>query len=347
MSKGSLWGLNFVLKKFFFVFFLVFAKMSREITVFSVRNNQHVCHNCLTRVQEYFLKNFFWRSSFFLHWALRDFLCHFGNNLSVPLSVLLSVCHLDQFVVKDFLSKTFFSYQFRILIEVDQSVFVIFSAKLTTLHSKSPMDQFEDIKPFRKSFVHLSVADLVRKSKSYFSENNRQVRQNCLPRVQGDLLKKFFWKKIVFYFIIGHWAIFFCHFDKILLLPFSVLLSVCQKDQFVVKSFCPSFFSPIIFGYWSQIYRSLFIFFPTKSTTLHSTSPGVNLRTYNRFVKTLFVSFIFCVPWANKSRLFSRKQSAGLSKLLTTCPRWFLKKFFWKSSLFIIGLWASCFCHFY
>ena len=342
MSKGSLWGLNFVLKKFFFVFFLVFAKMSREITVFSVRNNQHVCHNCLTRVQEYFLKNFFWRSSFFLHWALRDFLCHFGNNLSVPLSVLLSVCHLDQFVVKDFLSKTFFSYQFRILIEVDQSVFVIFSAKLTTLHSKSPMDQFEDIKPFRKSFVHLSVADLVRKSKSYFSENNRQVRQNCLPRVQGDLLKKFFFGKSSFFIsslsIERDFSVSstnFCHSGC----QYCLLSVSCSNLMW--NFFYRIYFSAIIFRHWAKINRFLTKVFSAKvKKTAFYESKGSFWGHQTVLTNICLFHLSFGHLESKNKSFFFGKRSAGLSKTLPRVQGDFSKKNFLKSFFFSFHHWT-------
>ena len=56
-----------------------------------------------------FCREFFSKKIFFYliigHWS--TFVCHFDENLSVPLSVLLSVCHLDHFVVKKNLSNFF------------------------------------------------------------------------------------------------------------------------------------------------------------------------------------------------------------------------------------------------
>ena len=60
---------------------------------------------------------------------------------------------------------------------------------------------------------------------------------------KGLLCREFFPKNFSF-FIIGHWATFVCHFDEILSVPMSVLLSVCQLDQFVVKKVSSNFFSP-------------------------------------------------------------------------------------------------------
>ena len=83
-----------------------------------------------------------------------------------------------------------------------------------------------------------------RRNNGFFCQKyNRQICDICLPRIQEHFLKKFFLKKF-FFFIIGHWATFVCHFDEILSVQMSVLLSVCQFDQFVVKKFLSdNFFS--------------------------------------------------------------------------------------------------------
>ena len=186
------------------------------------------------------------------------------------------------------------------------SPFLVFLAKLTTLHSTSPRDQFEDIKPFWQTFVcfiyHLRT--LTKKVK-VFSRKQSAVLSKLLTTCPGWFFEEFFFGKVLFLFIIGLSASFFvfctnfCRSGR----QYCFLFVNCTSLWW--NSLCQNIFSPIIFGYWSQVYQSLLKFFSTKLTTLHSTSPRVNLGTKNRFVKTLFVSFIICVPWPRKSRLFS------------------------------------------
>ena len=123
-------------------FFHVLPKLNGEITDFFVKKTigkfvtfpYHVS-------KKIFWRSFFWKSSFFFiigHWA--TFVCHFDEILSVQMSVLLSAGQLDQIVVKKFLSNIFFSINYRHWSQIDQSLFEIFSAKLTTLHSTGPRD---------------------------------------------------------------------------------------------------------------------------------------------------------------------------------------------------------------
>ena len=71
-SKGSIWGHKTVLSKLC-LFHLSFAYLERKNPGFFPKYNQQVCHNCLPRVQDCFLRKFFWKVSFFHHWALSDF----------------------------------------------------------------------------------------------------------------------------------------------------------------------------------------------------------------------------------------------------------------------------------
>ena len=117
--------------------------------------------------------------------------------------------------------------------------------------------------------------------------------------------------------------------------PPSVLLSFCQLHQFVVKFFGSN-------NFFSHHFRilianlSVFVhFFPTKLTTLHSTSPGDQFEHIKPFWQTV-VCFIYHLRTLSKKiKAFFQKQSAGVSKLLTTCPRWFFEEVFcWKISFF-------------
>ena len=107
----------------FCLFFQWFLESERRNNgFFSSKNNRQICHNCLPRVQEDFVKIFFWKSSFFHHWALSGFCMSFQRKFVGPLSVLLSVCQFGQFVVKK-ISSNFFPHYFRTSI-ANWSVFV-------------------------------------------------------------------------------------------------------------------------------------------------------------------------------------------------------------------------------
>ena len=271
-------------------------------------------------IEEVFNGNFF----LYHHWALNEFFCRFCELLSVGSSVLLSVCQLPQFKVKIFLSKRFFSHHFRTFSK-NQFFFDTFSENLAELHSTIPKDHFEGLTLFW------------------------QICHNCLPRVQADILLRFvFWKKFFFYFIFGYGATFFGHFDGNLSVPLSVLFSVCQLDQFVVKKFLSKSFFPTIFGHRSQKFRSLFeIFFGQVDDTAFYESKGSiwGQKTVLSKLSLLHLSFAYL---EGKSQGFFQRTVSRFVKTANHVSKMILwRSFFWKSSLFIIGLWASCFCHFY
>ena len=184
----------------------------------------------------------------------------------------------------------FFSHYFWTFNEILSVVFETFPVNLTKLHSTSPKDQFGVITLFWQSFClcffsrsskieqRINGFFFVKKQSASFS----QLLTTCPRRFFEEFLSSF----------VGHWATFVCHFDKNLSVPFSVLLSVCQLNQFVVENFCSKFFSPINFGHWSQIYQSLFKFFGAKLTTLISTSPNDQFEDLKPFWQ-FFVCFIY------------------------------------------------------
>ena len=129
------------------------------------------------------------------------------ESLLVPLSVLVSICQLDRIVVKKPLSTISFSRQFWTLI-ANWSVMVrFFLGQVDDTAFYESKGSICGHKTVLKSFClfHLSIADLEQKQQGFFPENKLQGCQNCLPRVQGDLLKIFFWKK--FFFLFHHWAL--------------------------------------------------------------------------------------------------------------------------------------------
>ena len=175
--------------------------MNGEITVFFrqkiigkfVTAAYHVSKNILWR---FFLK----KKLFFIigHWA--TLVCHFDENLSVPMSVLLSVCQLDQFVVKK-VSSNFFLHKLQTLI-ANWSVFVrFFSAKLTTLPFTSPRYQFDEGKTFCQIFVcfiyHLRT--LSQKIEAFFRKTFGRVVKIDHHVSRGIFCREFFFEKFSFF----------------------------------------------------------------------------------------------------------------------------------------------------
>ena len=107
-SKVSIWRKKNVLTNLC-LFHLSFADLEQKNQGFFrktigsvVKMADHVSKEIFCR--EFFSKKFFFYFSIG-HWA--NVFCHFDGSLSVPLSVLFSVCQLDQFLVNKCLSKLF------------------------------------------------------------------------------------------------------------------------------------------------------------------------------------------------------------------------------------------------
>ena len=253
------------------------------------------------------------------------------------MSVLLSVCQLDQFVVKKFLSNIFFLHQLQTLI-ANWSVFVrISSAKLTTLPFTSPRYQFDERKTFWQIFVcfiyHLRT--LSKKIKAFFGKQSAALSKWLTTCPRRFFAKNFFFKKVLFLF--QHWALSerFLSFRRKFVGPV-VSTAFCLSLRPVCgEKILSNFFFSISYGHVSQNYWSLLKFFSAKLTTLLSTSPKDQFE-----VKLLLWKVFVCfLSFSNIEReingFFVGKQIAVLSKLLTTCQGDLLKIFlFWKSSFF-------------
>ena len=173
-----------------------------------------------------------------------------------------------------------------------------------------------------------------------FSENNRQGCQNCSPRVQGDLLKNFFGKKLFFYFIIGHWASFFVISTKFLSVGSTVLLSVCQLHQFVLKFFVSkNFFSQQFWILIANLSVFVQVFFNQVDDTVFYESERSIWRQTIVLTKFFISFFILREHWTKKNGFFGGKQLAGLSNLLTICQGNPLKSFFVQIGSFFAHHW--------
>ena len=267
------------------------------------------------------------------------------------MSVLLSVCHLDQFVVKRF-CLIFFLHQLQTLI-ANWSVFVrIFFGQVDDTafyESKVSIWRSKNVLP-NLCLFHLSFADLEQKNQGFFRKTIGSVVKMAYHVSKEIFCREFFFsKKFFFYFSIGHWANFFCQFDGNLSAPLSLLFSVCQMDQFVVKTLLSKNFFPNIFGHWSQNDQSLFDFFSARLTTLHSTGARDQFEELRPFWKTL-VCFIYHLrTLSQKIKAFFRKTIDRFVKIAHHVSKWiFCREFFSKKFFFylIIGHWATFVCHF-
>ena len=193
---------------------------------------------------------------------------------------------------------------------------------------------------------YVSFADLEPKNQGFFSENNRQGCQNCSPRVHGDILQGFFFRKVFFYLIIGHWSTFVCHFDGKLSLPLSVLFSVCQLDQFLVKNVCRKFF----LHHLRTFSKDLSVFFRKSFGQLNKTAFHVSRgKIWGQNIvltKMLFV-FFHVLPKLNGeiTVFFCQKNNRQICHIcLPRIQEDFLKKFF-LIKFFFFHHWAlSNFC---
>ena len=182
-----------------------------------------------------FWRIFFSKISFSIigHWA--TFVCWKIVGPVVSTGFYLSirpVCGEKTFVIDFFLPS---------ILDTDRKLIShgsnFFWAKLTTLHSTSPSDQFVDIKPFWQTFVcfiyHLWT--LSKKIKGVFRKTNCRVVKTAYHVSKVICWRSFYWK----FFLYHHWALneFFCRFCELLSVGSSVLLSVCQLPQFKVKIF--------------------------------------------------------------------------------------------------------------
>ena len=104
-----------------------------------------------------------------------------------------------------------------------------------------------------------SFSNSERKKKIFLVGNQLPGLSNLLTISQGDLLKSFFFEKVLFLLFIDTWAIFFLAFRQNFLcgvVKTALCLSiatVCGK-----KIFCQNWFSLIIFGHSETICRFFF-----------------------------------------------------------------------------------------
>ena len=221
-SKGSIWGLKAFLTKFCLIY-LSFADLEPNNHGFFPENNRQGCQNCSPRVQGCILQGDFFQRIFFRKSSFSISALGIERIFSViSTEICRSRCQYCFLFVnmtslwwKNFCQKIFFTTFLDIHPKIISLRSNFFSAKLTTLLSTSPKDQFEDITSFWQSFCLFFqwFLESERRNNGFFSsKNNRQICHNCLPRVQEDFVKIFFWK--VLFFIIGHWATSVCHFDK-------------------------------------------------------------------------------------------------------------------------------------
>ena len=276
-------------------FFHVLLKLNGEITVFFCqKNNRQICDICLPRIQEHFLKKFFLKKFFFFiigHWA--TFVCHFDEILSVQMSVLLSVCQLDQFVVKKFLSNIFFLHQLQTLI-ANWSVFVrIFSAKLTTLPFTSPRYQFDERKTFWQIFVcfiyHLRT--LSKKIKAFFGKQSAALSKWLTTCPRRFFAKNFFFKKVLFLF--QHWALSerFLSFRRKFVGPV-VSTAFCLSLRPVCgEKILSNFFSPSVTDMYRKIIGLCWNFFRPNWRHCFLQVRRINLKSSFCFEKFLYVFY--------------------------------------------------------
>ena len=202
-SKVSIWRRKNVLTNLC-LFHLSFAYLEQNNQGFFRKTIGSVVKMAFHVSNEIFCREFFFGKSSFSISAL-------GNERTfsvISTEICRSRCQYcflfvnqTRLLWKNFCQKFFFTSFLDIHPKIISLRPNFFSAKMTTLLSTSPKDQFEDITSFWQSFCLFFqwFLESERRNNGFFSSKNiRQVCHNCLPRVQEYFVKIFFEKKIFF-----------------------------------------------------------------------------------------------------------------------------------------------------
>ena len=260
-SKGSIWGQKTVLSKLSLLH-LSFAYLEGKSQGFFqktvsrfVKTANHVSKMILWR-------SFFWKSSFFISsfGFERAFLVLCTNFCGSGCQYCFLFVNSASLWWKIFW-QSFFLPSFWTLI-ANLSVFVqfFFNQVDDTVFYESERSLW------RQTIVLTNILSLFssfsnseRKKKIFLVGNQLPGLSNLLTISQGDLLKSFFFEKVLFLLFIDTWAIFFLAFRQNFLcgvVKTALCLSiatVCGK-----KIFCQNWFSLIIFGHSETICRFFF-----------------------------------------------------------------------------------------
>ena len=195
-SKGKIWGQNFVLTKILLAFFHVLPKLNGDKMVFFVgKQSANLTHLLTTYPRRFFEEFFFWKSSFFDHWAMSDFCMSFRRKFVGPLSVLLSGCQFGQFVVKKIL-QIFFLHHFRTWI-ANWSVFigVFFRQVDETAFYKSEGSIWRQTSALKLFCMFFHPSRTFNEQLTVFSVGKQTaVLSKLITTCQGDLLNRFFFE---------------------------------------------------------------------------------------------------------------------------------------------------------
>ena len=258
------------------------------------------------------------------------------------MSVLFSVCQLDQFLVKKCLSK-FFSPSFT---DIQQKVVCSFSKNLsvnsTKLHSTSLEEKFEDkTLIWQRCCLFFSCSSKFERRNNglFLSKKQSANLSHLLTTYPRRFFEQFFFEKFLF-FIIGHWATFVSHFDENLSVPMSVLLSVCHLDQFVVKRFCLIFFLhqlQTLIANWSVFVR---IFFGQVDDTAFYESK-VSIWRRKNVLPNLCLFHLSFADLEQKNQGFFRKTIGSVVKMAYHVSKEiFCRELFFEKVLFLFQHWA-------
>ena len=204
---------------------------------FSSKNNRQFWHNSLPRIQEDFLKNFLWKSSFFDHWAMSDFCMSFRRKSVGPLSVLLSGCQFGQFVVKKNSSNIFspsFSDMNRKLISLYWS---FFGQVDETAFYKSEGSIRRQTSALKILYVFSSFSDFERTINGVFCRKTNSSFVKTDYHLSRRFVEQIFLRIGFFCSPLKLERIFSWHSDKNFSAVSSKLLSVCPLQHFMVKIF--------------------------------------------------------------------------------------------------------------
>ena len=241
-----------------------------------VKTDYHLSRRSVEEI--FFSKRFFFCSSLKLE-RISSWLS--DKNFSAVSSKLLSVCALQQFVVKLFSVKNVFLSSFS---DIQQKLVLFSKLFRSSWQNCIVPDHMINLRTyicFDKVFVCFFnvLWKLNREITVFFVEKQSEALSILLTTYpRGYFAENFFAKKF-FFFIIGHWATFSCHFYGNLSVPFSVLFSACQMDQCVVKKLLSKIFFPSFLDIDRKIISLCSNFFRPSWRHCNLRVQGINLRT--------------------------------------------------------------------
>ena len=323
----------------FCLFFQWFMEIKRRNNGFFCRKTIGSFVNPAYHVSKGILRREFFPMFFFFHyWALSDFSLSFLRKFVGPVVSTVfclsngPVCGEKTFVQKCHfwtLTAKWSVFVRRFFGQVDDTAF--YRSKGSIWGHMAVLTNF--------CLFYLFFADPEPKNQGFFPGNNRQVCQNCSPRVQGIFCRECFSKKILFLF--DHWALIdFClsfwrkHVGPFVSTVFCLSIrSVCGEKIFL------KYFSPLFLDIDRKLISLWSIFFSAKWRHCFLRVRRITLKTSICFENFLYVFSSFWNIERKINGFFCRKTNSSFVKTDYHLSRRSVEEIFFRKDSFFAHHW--------